>query len=162
MALDYGIVSSKTDCVISAGLTKEEAERMARVYTEQFDFPYGYVELKSGFDFEMKNVKWITRSLFEDWFVELKSHPYLGYADHEDLVAIGCGNRWHWDYSEEDTDEEIICVLEKKECKRLAKKLCEVELKDFNYWIKNEYTWDDSEAIIDRAIAHNKVLKIWI
>lgn len=162
MGLGYGIVSSKTDCIISAGHeTEVEAEKMARIYTEQFDFPYGYVELKSGFDFEMKKVKWITRSLFEDWETMLKTHQYNYFAEHEDLIAIVCGDRFHWDYSEEDVDEEIVCILEKKECKRLAKKLCGVPIKDFDYWIKNEYIYDDSEVIIDNAIANNKVLKVW-
>lgn len=161
MALGYGIISGNTDCVIQAGIEYEdEAERVARIYTEQYDVPFGYVELKSGFDFEMKNVRWITRSRFENWWTELKVNPYTNISEHKDLIIICCQ-----DIEESPMGEcygdEIVCLLEKDECKKLAKELCGISKKDFNYWIQNEYTSDDSEGIIDTAIKNGKCVKIW-
>lgn len=155
---NWGVINSKTDNICCAGLSKDEAKKTARRYTTLYECSYGIVEYKNNFEFEIENVYWFYNTLFDIYNIGIKKHPYEKFYLHKDLIAITCGDR---NLVGTDTDDEIICVLDKEECVKLAKELCGVYEFEFENWIKNEYTSDDSEIIIDHAIDHNKVLHIW-
>lgn len=156
---NWGVINSKTDNICNAGLYKDEAEKIARRYTTLYKCPYGIVKYKNNFEFEIKNVYWFYNTLFDIYNIEMKKHPYEKFYLHKDLIAITCGDRNL--VLGTDTDDEIVCILDKEECVKLAKELYGIYEFEFENWIKNEYTWNDSEAIIDHAIDHNKVLHIW-
>lgn len=91
-------------------------------------------------------------TLYYEFMQSFKKHPYHG--GHNDLIYLHC-----CEY--DDALEEICCVLDKEVAMNIANKLFGIPIHDFNRWIENTYTSDESEPIIREAINQNAVFNIW-
>lgn len=156
----YGVISSSIFECVRGGLDFDEAVETAKKYTKDTGIIFGFVEIDRELNFETKNIIWICNTLFEDWKTKLKVKPYTRFNKHKNLIAICCCDiNFHDDCGY--NDDEIVCVMEKKECKRLANLIWDVHEEDFDRWIKDEYTSDQSKIIIDTAIKNGKVLTVY-
>lgn len=81
---------------------------------------------------------------------------YLYFGVHEDLKAL-CVNEEDF---ESDTRDyiEMTFVVPKRWLNEICKKHFGIE--DVDYWLQNEYTSDDSEAVFSLALSERKVVMI--
>ena len=83
---------------------------------------------------------------------------YLNFGAYEDLKAICvCPFAEDEEFYEPDYHTCIV-VVPNNWLKDVVNEMFEVD--DLDYWLKNEYTTDESEVIFERALNERKVVMI--
>lgn len=91
-------------------------------------------------------------TLFECATEMLKENPYLKTGQHKELIEMVVS-----EYA--DCTDEIVFYIEKDWLYEYAE--CELEIKDVDYWLQNEYTSDDSEPVLLAGIQAGVVAGIY-
>lgn len=88
----------------------------------------------------------------------VKDNCYLQFGNHEDLKAL-CVCPYAEDESFYKPDyKELTFIVPLNWLKETAKTLFDVD--DLDYWLQNEYTTDESELILEKALNERQVVMV--
>lgn len=82
----------------------------------------------------------------------LIENPYLNYGKHKDLISM-CVSEY------DSCDGEYVFYIEKEWLYEYAK--LKLDINDVDYWLRNEYTSDESEPILFEGIKAGVVAGIY-